>query len=53
VESREEIAESILLQSGGQAYLLKKKLPDGRPNDRYVEGVCEALMVQPPVRRKS
>ncbi|HAU37591.1 MAG TPA: nucleoside hydrolase [Phycisphaerales bacterium] len=37
---------------GRQAYLLKKKLPGGQPNDRYVEGACEALMVQPPARRK-
>ncbi|NLF33072.1 MAG: hypothetical protein GX591_19580 [Planctomycetes bacterium] len=34
----------------GQAYLLKKTLPDGATTDRAVERVCEELMIQPPKR---
>ena len=33
-----------------QGYLLKK-IVDGQPNDRYVERICEELMIQPPARR--
>jgi hypothetical protein len=33
----------------GQSFL-KKKMVDGRPNDRHVEGVLDKLLVQAPKR---
>ncbi|HSI62542.1 MAG TPA: nucleoside hydrolase, partial [Candidatus Saccharimonadia bacterium] len=37
-----------------QSYLLKKKDASGKPNDRYVESVLDALLIQPPATtRKS
>jgi len=35
---------------GPQTYL-KKKLRDGKPNDRYIESVLEELLMQPPGHR--
>lgn len=33
-----------------QAYLLKKRDADGRPNDRYIESVLDELLIQAPRR---
>lgn len=35
-------------QDRQQAFLLKKKTAAGHPNDRYIESVLDALLIQPP-----
>lgn len=37
---------------GNQSFLLKKRR-DGKPNDRYIEGVLDELLLQPPRPRTS